>query len=175
MHMQPIILFWGLNGIAQTIWFSQQNFRFSHVNCMHPKCFPGNQIYNGTQNSRKPIPPSMRTDQQLSPSSSSSSSSGLLADIDNVGSRRPRRESELEAAVQRLKDMSAVEPKGNGWKRILIIKLVKIIDYGSAFGLFIVSHTYVLFYELDICTKTRLNETKTSPKEFSSLRPRCPW
>lgn len=71
----------------------------------------GNQIYNGTQNSRKPIPPSMRTDQQLSPSSSSSSSSGLLADIDNVGSRRPRRESELEAAVQRLKDMSAVEPK----------------------------------------------------------------
>ena len=126
---------------------------------MYPKCFPGNQIYNGTQNSRKPIPPSMRTDQhqQLSPSSSSSSSSGLLADIDTVGSRRPRRESELEAAVQRLKDMSAVEPKGNGWKRILIIKLVKIIDYGSAFVLFIISHTYVLFYEHD-----------------SSLRPRCP-
>ena len=54
----------------------------------------------------------MRTDQQLSPASSSSSSSGLLADID-VGSRRPRRESELEAAVQRLKDMSADETKGN--------------------------------------------------------------
>jgi len=141
---------------------------------MYPKCSPGNQIYNGTQNSRKPIPPSMRTDQQLSPSSSSSSSSGLLADIDTVGSRRPRRESELEAAVQRLKDMSAVEPKGNGWKRILIIKLVKIIDYGSAFVLFIDSPTYVLFYEHDICTRTRLKETKTSPKESSSLRPRCP-
>ena len=124
---------------------------------MYPKCFPGNQIYNGTQNSRKPIPPSMRTDQQLSPSSSSSSSSGLLADIDNVGSRRPRRESELEAAVQRLKDMSAVEPKGNGCKRILMTKLVKIIEH-----------------EHDICTKTRLKETKTSPKESSSLRPRCP-
>ena len=141
---------------------------------MYPKCFPGNQIYNGTQNSRKPIPPSMRTDQQLSPSSSSSSSSGLLADIDNVGSRRPRRESELEAAVQRLKDMSAVEPKGNGWKRILIIKLVKIIDYASTFVSFIISHTYVLFYEHDICTLTRLKETKMSPKESSSLRPRCP-
>ena len=141
---------------------------------MYSKCLPGNQIYNGTQNSRKPMPPLMRTDQQLSPSSSSSSSSGLLTDIDNVGSRRPRRESELEAAVQRLKDMSAVETKGNGWKRILIIKLVKIIDYGSEFVLFIDSPTYVLFYEHDICTRTRLKETKTSPKESSSLRPRCP-
>ena len=141
---------------------------------MYSKCFPGNQIYNGTQNSRKPIPPSMRTDQQLSPSSSSSSSSGLLADIDNVGSRRPRRESELEAAVQRLKDMSAVETKGNRWKRIFIIKLAKIIGYGSAFALFIDSPTYVLFYEHDICTRTRLKETKTSPKESNSSRPRCP-
>ena len=70
--------------------------------------------------------------------------------------------------------MSAVEPKGNGWKRILIIKLVKIIDYGSAFVLFIDSPTYVLFYEHDICTRTRLKETKTSPKESSSSRPRCP-
>ena len=116
----------------------------------------------------------MRTDQQLSPSSSSSSSSGLLADIDNVGSRRPRRESELEAAVQRLKDMSAVEPKGNGWKRILMIKLVKIIDYGSAFVVFIDSPTFVLFHEHDICTRMRLKETKASPKESSSSRPRCP-
>ena len=141
---------------------------------MYSKCFPGNQIYNGTQNSRKPMPPLMRTDQQLSPSSSSSSSSGLLADIDNVGSRRPRRESELEAAVQRLKDMSAVETEGNRWKRIFIIKLAKIIGYGSAFALFIDSPTYVLFYEHDICTRTRLKETKTSPKESNSSRPRCP-
>ena len=45
-------------------------------------------------------------------------------------------------------------------------KLVKIIDYGYAF---------VLFYEHDICTETRLKETKTSPKKSSFQRPRCPW
>ena len=70
----------------------------------------GNQIYNGTQNSRKPIPPSMRIDQQISPASSSCSSSGLLADLE---SKRPRRESELEAAVQKLKEMSTTGTKGN--------------------------------------------------------------
>ena len=70
----------------------------------------GNQIYNGTQNSRKPIPPSMRIDHQISPASSSSSSSGLLADLE---SKRPRRESELEAAVQKLKEMSTTGTKGN--------------------------------------------------------------
>lgn len=70
----------------------------------------GNQMYNGTQNSRKPIPLSMRIDQQISPASSSSSSSGLLADID-MGTRRPRRESELEVAVQKLKDMSTTGTK----------------------------------------------------------------
>ena len=32
----------------------------------------------------------------------------------------------------------------------------------------------VLFYEQDICAKTRLKETKTSPKESSFLRLRCP-
>ena len=45
----------------------------------------------------------MRIDQQISPASSSSSSSGLLADLE---SKRPRRESELVAAVQKLKEMS---------------------------------------------------------------------
>lgn len=70
----------------------------------------GNQIYNGTQNSRKPIPLSMRIDQQISPASSSSSSSGLLADID-MGSKRQRRESELEVAVQKLKEMSTTMTK----------------------------------------------------------------
>ena len=45
------------------------------------------------------------------------------------------------------------------------ITLVIIIDYGSAF---------VLFYEQDICTKTRLKETKTSPKESSFLQSRFP-
>ena len=69
-------------------------------------------MYNGTQNSRKPIPLSMRIDQQISPASSSSSSSGLLADID-MGTRRPRRESELEVAVQKLKDMSTTGTKGD--------------------------------------------------------------
>ena len=54
----------------------------------------------------------MRTDQQISPASSSSSSSGLLADID-MGSRRPRRESELEVAVQKLKEMSTTTTKGD--------------------------------------------------------------
>ena len=46
-----------------------------------------------------------------------------------------------------------------------ILKLVIIIDYGSAF---------VLFYEHDICTKKRLKETKASPRESTLLRPRCP-
>ena len=52
----------------------------------------------------------MRIDQQISPASSSSSSSGLLADLE---SKRPRRESELEAAVQKLKEMSTTGTKGN--------------------------------------------------------------
>ena len=39
---------------------------------------------------------------------------------------------------------------------------MKIIDYGSAF---------VLFYEHDICMKTGLKKTKTSPKQSSFLRP----
>ncbi|XP_074627502.1 mitogen-activated protein kinase kinase kinase 3-like isoform X3 [Acropora palmata] len=68
----------------------------------------GNQIYNGTQNYRKPIPVSMRADQQISPASSSSSSSGLLADIDTVSNRR-RRESELEVAMQKIKEMSSTK------------------------------------------------------------------
>lgn len=68
----------------------------------------GNQIYNGTQNYRKPIPVSMRADQQISPASSSSSSSGLLADIDTV-SNRHRRESELEVAMQKIKEMSSTK------------------------------------------------------------------
>ncbi|XP_068752241.1 mitogen-activated protein kinase kinase kinase 3-like isoform X3 [Montipora capricornis] len=76
----------------------------------HDGPFSGNQIYNGTQNSRKPIPASMRTDQQISPASSSSGSSGLLADID-TGSKRRRRESELEFAVQKLKEMSTTTAK----------------------------------------------------------------
>ncbi|RMX51419.1 hypothetical protein pdam_00012618 [Pocillopora damicornis] len=70
----------------------------------------GSQRYNGTQNSRKPIPLSMRIDQQISPASSSSSSSGLIADID-INTKRPGRESELEVAVQKLKDMSITETK----------------------------------------------------------------
>lgn len=70
----------------------------------------GSQRYNGTQNSRKPIPLSMRIDQQISPASSSSSSSGLIADID-INTKRPGKESELEVAVQRLKDMSITETK----------------------------------------------------------------
>ena len=73
--------------------------------------FSGSQRYNGTQNSRKPIPLSMRIDQQISPASSSSSSSGLIADID-INTKRPGRESELEVAVQKLKDMSITETKG---------------------------------------------------------------
>lgn len=68
----------------------------------------GNQIFNGTQNYRKPIPVSMRADQQISPASSSSSSSGLLADIDTV-SNRHRRESELEVAMQKIKEMSSTK------------------------------------------------------------------
>ena len=52
----------------------------------------------------------MRIDHQISPASSSSSSSGLLADLE---SKRPRRESELEAAVQKLKEMSTTGTKGN--------------------------------------------------------------
>ena len=39
------------------------------------------------------------------------------------------------------------------------MKLVIIIDYGFAF---------VLFYDHHICTKTRLQKTKTSPKESSN-------
>lgn len=56
---------------------------------------------------RKPIPPSMRSD-QISPASSSSSSSGLMADMEVTAPqpRRPRRESELELALQKLKDVS---------------------------------------------------------------------
>ena len=54
----------------------------------------------------------MRIDKQISPASSSSSSSGLLADID-MTTKRPRRESELEVAVQKLKDMSTTETKGD--------------------------------------------------------------
>ena len=53
----------------------------------------------------------MRIDQQISPASSSSSSSGLIADID-INTKRPGRESELEVAVQKLKDMSITETKG---------------------------------------------------------------
>ena len=51
----------------------------------------------------------MRIDLQISPASGSSSSSGLLADLE---SKRPRRESELEAAVQKLKKMSTTGTKG---------------------------------------------------------------
>lgn len=80
----------------------------------------GNQIYNGTQNYRKPIPVSMRTDQQISPASSSSSSSGLLADIDTV-SNRHRRESELEVAVQKIKEMSTTKTTITKGKRTEII------------------------------------------------------
>ena len=46
------------------------------------------------------------------------------------------------------------------------VTLLIIVYYGSAF---------VLFYEHDICTKTRLKETKTSPKKSSFQRPRWPW
>ena len=42
-----------------------------------------------------------------------------------------------------------------------ILKLVIIIDYGFAF---------VLFYEHDICTNTRLKETKASPKEIKGVQ-----
>ena len=42
-----------------------------------------------------------------------------------------------------------------------ILKLVIIIDYESAF---------VLFYEHDICTNTRLKETKASPKEIKGVQ-----
>ena len=49
--------------------------------------------------------------------------------------------------------------------RPVILPLVIIIAYGSAF---------VLFHEHDVRTKTRLNETRTSPKESSLVRPRCP-
>ena len=80
----------------------------------------GNQIYNGTQNYRKPIPVSMRADQQISPASSSSSSSGLLADIDTV-SNRHRRESELEVARQKIKEMSSTKTTTTKGRRIDII------------------------------------------------------
>ena len=46
-----------------------------------------------------------------------------------------------------------------------ILKLVIIIDHETAF---------VLFYEHDKCTKIRRKETRTSLKESSFLRPRCP-
>ena len=55
---------------------------------------------------------SMRMDQQISPANNSSSSSGLLADID-MGTRRLRQESELEVDVQKLKDMSITGTKGD--------------------------------------------------------------
>ena len=76
--------------------------------------------YNGTQNYRKPIPVSMRADQQISPASSSSSSSGLLADIDTV-SNRHRRESELEVAMQKIKEMSTTKTTTTKGRRIEII------------------------------------------------------
>ena len=70
-------------------------------------------MYNGSPNSRKPIPLSMRSDHsEVSPASSSSSSSGLLADID-LGQQRQRRESEMEVALQKLKDMSTVVLTGD--------------------------------------------------------------
>lgn len=70
-------------------------------------------FFNSTRDSQKPIPLSMRIDPQIRPGSSSSSSGGLSADID-MGTRRPRRDSETEDAVQKLKDMSATETKGDG-------------------------------------------------------------
>jgi len=83
-------------------------------------------MYNGTQNSRKPIPLSMRMDQQISPASSSSSSSGLLADID-MGTRRPRRESELEVAVQKLKDMSTTGTKGDKEHLLFANRMINLL------------------------------------------------
>lgn len=69
---------------------------------------------------RKPIPASMRSD-QISPASSSSSSSGLMADIEVPAAhwRRPRRESELELALQKLKDVSTDGQTGNSCPLLL--------------------------------------------------------
>ena len=113
--------------------------------------FSGSQRYNGTQNSRKPIPLSMRIDQQISPASSSSSSSGLIADID-INTKRPGRESELEVAVQKLKDMSITETKG---KRIE--------------QLYLRMHWFCFSFALWLGQKTLTNQIKIKPTATWSL------
>ena len=107
----------------------------------------------------------MRIDQQISPASSSSSSSGLIADID-INTKRPGRESELEVAVQKLKDMSITETKGKkNWATLSANALV-LLFIRSVIGAGNSHHTFNQ-------SKVKWNQPRLGHSRFPALSVVC--